>query len=631
MMKKRRFLIGILGIALALLTACAPAGKVNSTMDVWSQKSTVSDKTPITVLVKYAFSINCFEKAAEEYFPTLDLIQVGNFTSNSGFAEYEARMEHDDLPDMVMTWPLETGMQHFEERLIDLSAMPFTSRYINSKLNEISRNGKLYYLPGPSQIRGIVYNKTLFEEKGWALPTDFESFLALCQTIEADGIRSLQLGLGNPEVLDTAFVGYGYASCYNTPEDVQWIVDYNNGKGSFGDHFAPALSTFELLIDKGVLQAKDLEITYAERERMLFHRQCAMIEDSVLLARMGGAMTGTTDEFALMPFFNPGEEGDWARLYPVCYIGLNKHLTEPQNKEKYDLVLDLMDYISTPEGQLALAGDTGGMFSSLNGAPLPDVPEIDALLPALHHGRCARFPTLQNAQNALRKGLAGMVNGTLTANDVARLVDAENLAPAVPPPPTVLGKATADFTMIETGNLITDVMREKSGCEIALFLDNGKDGLYNGKGICAKLYRGEITSVDIQRLLPDTKTGERIELQKVTMTGENLLRTLEYAIPVNDGQCGWFYYFSGLRMIFDPCAAPGQRIQQITDENGKPIELQKSYTIAIMDTIVPQAYCQSIESTGILIQDLLSDAIVARKTISPSEDGRFILPNSCIY
>ncbi|MEG0996779.1 MAG: 5'-nucleotidase C-terminal domain-containing protein, partial [Clostridia bacterium] len=97
------------------------------------------------------------------------------------------------------------------------------------------------------------------------------------------------------------------------------------------------------------------------------------------------------------------------------------------------------------------------------------------------------------------------------------------------------------------------------------------------------------------------------------------------------GQCGWFYYFSGLRMIFDPCAAPGQRIQQITDENGKPIELQKSYTIAIMDTIVPQAYCQSIESTGILIQDLLSDAIAARKTISPSEDGRFILPNSCIY
>lgn len=43
----------------------------------------------------------------------------------------------------------------------------------------------------------------------------------------------------------------------------------------------------------------------------------------------------------------------------VCYIGLNKHLGEPQNKKKYDPVMQLMDYISTPEGQLALAANTG--------------------------------------------------------------------------------------------------------------------------------------------------------------------------------------------------------------------------------------------------------------------------------
>ena len=51
-----------------------------------------------------------------------------------------------------------------------------------------------------------------------------------------------------------------------------------------------------------------------------------------------------------MPFFSPGTPCDWARLYMVCYIGLNKHLGEPQNKKKYDPVMQLMDYISTPEG-----------------------------------------------------------------------------------------------------------------------------------------------------------------------------------------------------------------------------------------------------------------------------------------
>ena len=70
-----------------------------------------------------------------------------------------------------------------------------------------------------------------------------------------------------------------------------------------------------------------------------------------------------------MPFFSPGTPCDWARLYMVCYVGLNKHLGEPQNKKKYDLVMQLMDYISTPEGQIALAADTGAMYSSVKKVP----------------------------------------------------------------------------------------------------------------------------------------------------------------------------------------------------------------------------------------------------------------------
>ena len=238
--------------------------------------------------------------------------------------------------------------------------MPFTSRYNTAMLNSIARDGKLYYLPGPAQVRGIVYNKTLFEEKGWKVPNDFNSFIALCRTIEASGIRSIQLGFGNSEVLDTAFVGYSYGNCFSTPADAQWLADYNKGRGSFGQHFRPALNTFQTMIDAGVWKKSDLSLTYAERETMLFNRQCAMVEDSVLIARRGYSLTGSTDQFALMPFFSPGTPCDWARLYMVCYVGLNKHLGEPQNKKKYDPVMQLMDYISTPEGQLALAARPGG-------------------------------------------------------------------------------------------------------------------------------------------------------------------------------------------------------------------------------------------------------------------------------
>lgn len=615
---------GFLAASLACMPACCKSKTALST-DVLTQKHVEPNRIQVTVLVKNAFSINMFEEKAEQAMPKLDIIQVGNYTSDMGIADYEARLEHDDLTDIVMTWPLEVGEEYWEDRLLDLSSQPFSGLYNSARLESISREGKLYYLPGPSQVRAIVYNKTMFRENGWTVPTDFKGFLALCSQIEATGIRSLQLGLGNEEVLDTAFVGYSLAECFSKPADIQWLLNYDKGKGSFYEHFAPALNTFQKLIDSKVLQPNDLKLTYSDREYMLFNRKCAMVEDSVLIARMGQSYNGCKDEFGLMPFFNPCAEGDWARLYPVCYIGLNKHIAEPQNKEKYDVIMSLMDYISSAEGQLALLGDTGAMISSLNNVPMPAVPEIADILPALRHGRYSVFPVLKNAQGALRKGLAGMVEGTLSGEDVARMVDKQNANPLFIYTEVVLGEAEKDFSLMETGNFITDAMREESGCDIALFLDNGKDGKYNGKGVSAKLYEGDITAVDLTRILPDLRKNESATLWKTTMTGADLLRTLEYSIPIDNDHTGWFYYFSGMSMEYDPSAAPGSRIKNISVGDDKTkVDPKRIYSVAVMDHTVPEDAMASVEKTDIKIRTILEKAL-KKGSISPSTDGRFII------
>ena len=324
-----------------------------------------------------------------------------------------------------------------------------------------------------------------------------------------------------------------------------------------------------------------------------------------------------------MPFFSPGTPCDWDRLYMVCYIGLNKPLGEPQNKKKYDPVMQLMDYIRTPEGQLALAADTGAMYSSVKKVPAPDIPEIADMLPALSHGRYAIFPESKNAQDALREGLAGMLAGALTQDDVIRMVDHQNKNPPPPKACTVIGEATADFTLIETGNFLTDAMRAKAGADVALFLDNGKDGKYNGKGASAR-FRPQTTN-DVIRALPDMKHGESGVLQIVDMTGENLLRTLEYAIQADNDIRGWFYYFSGLKMTYAPSAMPGKRIIKITDAEGKPLEAQRVYTAAVMDQTFPEDAIQSLTDTGLSIQALLTETIQSRKTVTPGKDGRFII------
>lgn len=122
--------------------------------------------------------------------------------------------------------------------------MPFTSRYNTAMLNSIAHDGKLYCLPCSAQVRDIVYNTILFEEKGWKVPYDFNRFIALCRTIEARGIRSIHLGFGNSELLDTAF-GATATEALQPPADAQWLADYKGAGAASGSISAPPSIRFK--------------------------------------------------------------------------------------------------------------------------------------------------------------------------------------------------------------------------------------------------------------------------------------------------------------------------------------------------------------------------------------------------
>lgn len=621
---QKKLLLCISLCSMIVLTMGGCQSTSSSMTDVISQKKVEEGRTQITLLVKYAFSANAFETAVEEKFPNIDIVQVGDYTANTTMNnEFKARLEHDDLTDIIMTWPYDVAEEYWEERLIDLSGMSYTANYNTSMLDTIARDDKLYFLPGPATIRGIIYNKTLFEENGWEVPADYDGFIALCKKIEETGMPALQLSLGNPEVLDTAFIGYNYSSCYSKPEDVQWLDAYNNQQeGNFLDHFDRAFDTFEEMINAGIFKSSDLDLHYQDVQRNLFTRETAMIEDSTVLIEQGKELYDSSDTFAMMPFYN--KDSDWARIYMTCFIGLNKHLQDPDQKQKYDDVMKIMEYISSEEGQIALAGDAA-MYYSLKGMEAPDVAEIQALLPALNQGRYAIFPTLAKGEEALQNGLADMIANHISRVDVAAAIDNANFADQQEEEIPVLGIADEDFSLMETGSFVSDVMRSHCKSDIALFLDNGKDGLYNGKGISAKFYKGDITMDDIHRVFPDLKHGERGELWEVSMYGADLLHTLEYAIDV-DNIKGWFYYISGLKMTYDPTADAGNRIKKITLENGDDIEADTLYTIAVMEDSVPSEYIQKCDKTGVLIQDLLKDHIQDAGTIAPVNDQRFLIP-----
>lgn len=609
-LKKAKF-TKTLVMVLLLFLFCACSAK--SPGDILTQEQTEAGKIQLTISPKYAVDLNDFEEAVEMRFSNLDLIQVGNYTSNYS-DEYAQRLANDDLTDIIVTWPLDKAAQDCGDRLIDLSGLEFTSNYMISMLNDIAQDGKLYYLPGPTQIRGIVLNKTLFKENGWKIPTNFEEFVTVCREIEASGIRSLQLSFWNHEVLLYAFEGFAYSESFSSPRAIEAVQNYNQGEGSLQDFALPAFDVYERLIAEGIFKPEDLDIRYPMREKMFFQRECAMMNEAFAINPKKMEKANFTDELAFIPFFCPGKENSWGHIIPYQYIGLNGNLQKRGNEEKLELALQIMDFISTPEGQAALGNYSNTMFSSLIDNDSEVSADLINMRETIENGRCVTFPTFENSDEALYQALAAMLRGEINRDEAIALVDAANQNPIQPEEASVIGVATETFSLTETGNYVTDVLRKRADTDFALFLDNGKDGTYNARGISAKFYKGDILESDVTlRVLPVLQHGETGYLNIAVMTGANLINALEYTLDDGD----WFYYCSGLQMNYDPTAEPGSRIKKITDSQGQGIQPEKQYTVAIMEGSVDDDYITSLETTEILIKDLIISDIQEKGTITP--------------
>lgn len=595
--------------------------------DVLSLKASEEGRTKITILVKYAFTIDNFEKIVEAKFDDIDLVQVGDFSANTVLANaYKARLEHDDLTDIVITWPLDANNQYLKDRLIDLSGMPFTSNYKTSMLDSIaSEGGELYYLPGPAQTRGIVYNKTMFAENGWEVPSNYDEFIALCKQIEATGMRAYQLSLNNQEVLDTAFMSANYGGYFAKPKDIAWLYEYNQGKGQFMDHFAGAMDTFQEMIDIGIYKEEDLQLTYADVQRNLYLRRTAMVEDSVQLLDMYDLYAkNSKDEFGIMPFFNKEPQSDWARIYMTCYIGLNQHLLEAENKDKYDKVIALMNFISSKEGQKALSSDSEGMYSSLKDMTIAKSDTLSLMVNAFEEGRYGVFEPLKRSSESMREGLAAMIRKEKSAQEVAAMIDAQNKGKVEKAKKEIYAKVDESFSLTQTGTLLATLLKEEANTDFGLFLDNGKDGKYNGKGVGSKIYKGAFTEVDLERIFPDLMHDESGTLWKVKIRGDALLEALENTMEVN-GSRDWFYYVSGLKVRFNPEAKRGQRIVSLTLNNGDEIEKDKIYTVGVMDHCIDENLIVSYEDIGVSIKSLIRDGFKERKVLMPSNEENLLI------
>jgi len=179
-------------------------------------------------------------------------------------------------------------------------------------------------------------------------------------------------------------------------------------------------------------------------------------------------------------------------------------------------------------------------------------------------------------------------------------------------------RAPLRTTETNLGDFVTDALRARLGADVALM---------NGGGIRTDriVPVGPLTRRDVLGLVPFTNVA-----MKVAVTGARLREALEQGLSRIERAGGGFLQVSGLRMTYDPRQPAGRRVLAV-EVGGSPLELTKTYTVAVVDwiarggdgvTALADGRILVDAADGPMISDVLLEAITARGAISPVLDGR---------
>ena len=130
------------------------------------------NKELVTIHFEYGLNIaGALEQTIETQFPNVDVVMVHDGGNNST-SLLEGNLREGTACDLIFSRVIQKLTGEPQDYFYDLSGEEFVNNfYLTSLETCIQPDGGLYYLPGPSNLYGIIYDKTVMEENGWEVPT----------------------------------------------------------------------------------------------------------------------------------------------------------------------------------------------------------------------------------------------------------------------------------------------------------------------------------------------------------------------------------------------------------------------------------------------------------------------------
>lgn len=145
-------------------------------------------------------AVDAFEALEEKFNAEHDDIELVIDSPNDAMTILKTRFIREDNPDIIGIGG-DINYSNFldAEMLMDISDFDgladIKDNYLetNKDLEYVPLDG-VYAVPYMANAAGVLYNRDMFEEHGWTIPTTWEEFIDLCETIEAEGVQPLYFG-----------------------------------------------------------------------------------------------------------------------------------------------------------------------------------------------------------------------------------------------------------------------------------------------------------------------------------------------------------------------------------------------------------------------------------------------------
>lgn len=189
------------------------------------------------------------------------------------------------------------------EVALDLSNEPWVDRLEDWAVDANTEDGKLLgFNTWGIDYEGILYNKTLFEENGWEVPSTWDEFLALCDAIQAEGITPLYESLNGTWHTQSWFYALTPVILEEKPDAVEYLNSSKDNKWDDIQAVHDGLAQIQELLGHEPKyytndgQAEDWFGSYTA----LQNRECAMMFTYASYP-LELAANGCTDEWGMFP------------------------------------------------------------------------------------------------------------------------------------------------------------------------------------------------------------------------------------------------------------------------------------------------------------------------------------------